>query len=62
MKAKSQNGNHSEELLGIYRKMLEIRYFEDRVGALWRKGLLPGVVHLYVGEEAVCEVSVVRAS
>jgi pyruvate dehydrogenase E1 component alpha subunit len=44
---------NSEELLEMYRKMLEIRFFEERVGGLWRKGLLPGSVHLYSGQEAV---------
>jgi pyruvate dehydrogenase E1 component alpha subunit len=53
MMAGSERGTHSEKLLEMYKSMLEIRYFEERVGALWRKGLLPGAVHLYVGEEAV---------
>ncbi|MGA3406587.1 MAG: thiamine pyrophosphate-dependent dehydrogenase E1 component subunit alpha [Candidatus Bathyarchaeia archaeon] len=43
----------AEKLLEMYRKMLEIRLFEERVGGLWRKGLLPGSVHLYIGQEAV---------
>jgi pyruvate dehydrogenase E1 component alpha subunit len=42
-----------EDLLSMYRKMLEIRLFEERVGQLWRKGILPGTVHLYIGQEAV---------
>ena len=53
MKAESKNRSGSENLLEMYRRMLEIRFFEERVGALWRKGLLPGAVHLYIGEEAV---------
>ena len=40
-------------LLDLYRKMVEIREFELKVQELYRKGLLPGFVHLYIGEEAV---------
>jgi pyruvate dehydrogenase E1 component alpha subunit len=40
-------------LLGLYRKMLEIRLFELKAQELFRRGLLPGFIHLYVGEEAV---------
>ncbi|GLY09168.1 thiamine pyrophosphate-dependent dehydrogenase E1 component subunit alpha [Pseudobacillus badius] len=37
----------------MYRKMLEIREFEDKVHELFAQGILPGFVHLYAGEEAV---------
>lgn len=40
----------------MYRKMLEIRYFEEKVAELFETGLLSfasGFIHLYVGEEAV---------
>lgn len=40
-------------LLDLYRQMLELREFELKVQELYRGGLLPGFVHLYVGEEAV---------
>ena len=40
-------------LLDLYRKMLELREFELKVQELYRRGLLPGFVHLYIGEEAV---------
>jgi pyruvate dehydrogenase E1 component alpha subunit len=40
-------------LLAHYRKMLELREFELKVQELYRNGLLPGFVHLYIGEEAV---------
>jgi acetoin:2,6-dichlorophenolindophenol oxidoreductase subunit alpha len=43
----------NEELLGLYRTMLRIRTFEERVKRLSRQGRLPGFVHLYIGEEAV---------
>jgi len=38
--------------LALYRKMLELREFELKVQELYRRGMLPGFVHLYVGEEA----------
>lgn len=37
----------------MYEKMVQIREFEDRVHNIFSKGLLPGFVHLYAGEEAV---------
>jgi pyruvate dehydrogenase E1 component alpha subunit len=37
----------------MYKKMLEIRKFEDQVHESFAKGILPGFVHLYAGEEAV---------
>lgn len=42
-----------ERLLGFFRTMLTIRYFEDRAVELFAAGRLPGFVHLYIGEEAV---------
>ena len=42
-----------ELLLNCYRKMLELRLFELKVQELYRNAMLPGFVHLYVGEEAV---------
>ncbi len=43
----------SETLLGLYRTMLTIRLFEQRVAREFRTGEIPGFVHMYVGEEAV---------
>lgn len=40
-------------LLTLYREMLLIRRFEERVSDLFAKGRVPGFVHLYIGEEAV---------
>ena len=42
-----------EELLGIYRRMLEIRFFEDTVYDLLGENKIKGASHLYAGEEAV---------
>ena len=39
-------------LVEAYRRMATIRAFEERVGADSVGGLIPGFVHLYVGEEA----------
>ena len=41
------------KLVSMYRKMLEIRYFEETAVELYKAGKLPGFIHLYVGEEAV---------
>src|ERR1700739_2224652 len=39
--------------LRLYRQMLAIRLFEERVNDLYTRALMPGLAHLYVGEEAV---------
>jgi TPP-dependent pyruvate/acetoin dehydrogenase alpha subunit len=41
-----------EFLLGLYRKMVEIRVVEQELIALFAKGRMPGFIHSYVGEEA----------
>jgi acetoin:2,6-dichlorophenolindophenol oxidoreductase subunit alpha len=43
----------SERLLRMYRQMLSIRLFEERVNELYTRALMPGLAHLYIGEEAV---------
>jgi len=42
-----------ENLAEMYRKMLEIRCFEEKVFELYGQNLVPGTIHLYAGEEAV---------
>jgi TPP-dependent pyruvate/acetoin dehydrogenase alpha subunit len=42
-----------DKLLWVYERMRTIREFEDRAGALFAEGKLPGFVHLYAGEEAI---------
>jgi pyruvate dehydrogenase E1 component alpha subunit len=42
-----------EKLLWIYEKMLQIRTFEETMADEFAKGKIPGVLHLYAGEEAV---------
>jgi 2-oxoisovalerate dehydrogenase E1 component len=39
--------------LGRYRQMRRIREFESRTAVLYRDGVVPGFVHLSVGQEAV---------
>ena len=43
----------TERLLRMYRRMLAIRLFEERVNDLYTRALMPGLAHLYIGEEAV---------
>jgi TPP-dependent pyruvate/acetoin dehydrogenase alpha subunit len=39
-------------LLGLYRRMLLIRQFEDRVKTLFLEGIMPGTIHQCQGQEA----------
>jgi 2-oxoisovalerate dehydrogenase E1 component len=41
-----------EECLRLYEKMFLLRHFEQTAGVLYKKGEMPGFIHLYVGEEA----------
>ena len=47
------NSIEPKELIRIYRTMLTIRMFEERVTREFRKGEMPGFVHTYIGAEAV---------
>jgi len=40
-------------LVQLYRQMRAIRLFEERVNDLYTRALMPGLAHLYIGEEAV---------
>jgi len=42
-----------EKLAEMYKKMLQIRCFEEKVFELYGQNLVPGTIHLYAGEEAV---------
>ncbi len=42
-----------EEWLHMYRQMCRIRSFEEEVNELYTKAIMPGLAHLYIGEEAV---------
>lgn len=43
----------SETLLRLYRKMIVLRRFEEKVAEVYLAGLIPGLAHPYIGEEAV---------
>lgn len=49
-----------EVLLHLYQQMLTIRHFEETVNELYRGAKMPGLAHLYIGQEGVavgiCEV------
>src|SRR5689334_20977502 len=42
-----------QKLVHMYRQMLAIRLFEERVNDLYTRALMPGLAHLYIGEEAI---------
>ena len=53
MQVSKTTGIEKETLVTMYRKMLEIRRFEEKVWHLFGRNLIPGTLHLYIGEEAV---------
>src|ERR1700723_3079705 len=42
-----------EKWLRLYRQMMAIRVFEEHVNELYTRALMPGLAHLYIGEEAI---------
>jgi len=52
-RSKAGPGIGAEHLLHMYRQMTAIRLFEERVNDLYTRALMPGLAHLYIGEEAV---------
>ena len=43
----------TEQCMRMYRRMVMIREFEQQVNELYTRALMPGLAHLYIGEEAV---------
>jgi acetoin:2,6-dichlorophenolindophenol oxidoreductase subunit alpha len=43
----------AEKWIRMYRQMMAIRLFEEQVNELYTRALMPGLAHLYIGEEAV---------
>ena len=41
-----------QEKLDLYKKMLTVRAFEEKAGELFAENLIPGFIHLSIGEEA----------
>jgi 2-oxoisovalerate dehydrogenase E1 component len=40
-------------LVSFYETMWKIRLFEEKVTKMWDQGKIPGIIHLYIGMEAV---------
>jgi len=59
MKTKPSNDGHSvagvdrEGWLHMYEQMFKIRAFEEQVNELYQGAKMPGLAHLYIGEEAI---------
>lgn len=47
------NSYSKEQLIGFYETMYRMRRFEEEVFEFYKKGMMPGLAHLYMGEEAV---------
>jgi len=43
----------ADQWIRMYRQMLTIRVFEEQVNELYTSAKMPGLAHLYIGEEAV---------
>lgn len=41
-----------QEKLELFRRMILIRAFEEKAGELFQQNLIPGFIHLSIGEEA----------
>jgi pyruvate dehydrogenase E1 component alpha subunit len=52
-RATTTAATHDERWLHFYRQMLKIRLFEEEVNRLYLSAKMPGLAHLYTGEEAV---------
>ncbi len=53
MKEESKQTGDVEHWLQIYSQMLRIRKFEEQVNQLYQSARMPGLAHLYSGQEAV---------
>ncbi len=49
----SDNKHNREDYLRMYRQMVRIRTFEDNANQLYLSAKMPGLTHMYSGEEAV---------
>src|SRR5713226_2928616 len=52
-RSKAQSEIEAQQWLHMYRRMVMIRLFEEQVNDLYTRALMPGLAHLYIGEEAV---------
>ena len=46
-----------EQWLHMYQQMCKIRTFEENANELYTSAKMPGLTHLYIGEEAVAKIS-----
>ncbi|MEO7404874.1 MAG: thiamine pyrophosphate-dependent dehydrogenase E1 component subunit alpha, partial [Burkholderiales bacterium] len=53
METSAANLMPAESLLSLYRTMLRIRLFEERVRELFLAGVVKGTAHSYAGQEAI---------
>ncbi len=44
---------NKKELLSFFETMYKMRRFEEEVFEFYKKGMMPGLAHLYLGEEAI---------
>ena len=49
----AKNRSNTEDYLRMYRQMVRIRTFEDNANQLYLSAKMPGLTHMYSGEEAV---------
>ncbi|HZR44449.1 MAG TPA: thiamine pyrophosphate-dependent enzyme, partial [Ktedonobacteraceae bacterium] len=49
----SDNALDKQRWLHMYEQMLKIRVFEEHVNELYTTAKMPGLAHLYIGEEAI---------
>src|SRR5205809_4411771 len=51
--SKSRTPIRDERWIHFYRQMMKIRLFEEQVNQLYMSAKMPGLAHLYIGQEAV---------
>jgi TPP-dependent pyruvate/acetoin dehydrogenase alpha subunit len=49
----TESGMDVEQALHMYQQMARIRAFEEKVNELYTSAKMPGLAHLYIGEEAI---------
>jgi len=52
-RTKAASALSRDQALHLYRQMLKIRLFEEQVNQLYLAAKMPGLAHLYIGEEAI---------
>src|SRR5574341_403326 len=53
LKTKTEPGVDVEQWLHMYQQMVRIREFEEKVNELYTNAIMPGLAHLYIGQEAI---------